>query len=79
MISIHPVPAHVARNNVKKAYLIDRDKQCKECGYGLLRYIYTYYRFFGERGDEEGDTTNLVLVAHREDDMRTGKAQDIPA
>ncbi|AXC72791.1 hypothetical protein GCX98_04285 [Salmonella enterica subsp. diarizonae] len=48
-IPIHFALAYIARNYVKKAYLIDRDKQCKEYGYSLLRYIYAHYRFFGER------------------------------
>ncbi|EBL3323971.1 hypothetical protein D4T62_13790 [Salmonella enterica subsp. enterica] len=74
--------AHIARNNVKKAYLNDRDKQCKECGYGLLRYIYGHYRFFSERGgvgNENGATKNLELLASRYDDMRTDRPSDILA
>ncbi|EEH8800518.1 hypothetical protein FVG30_14705 [Salmonella enterica] len=46
---IHFAPAYIARNNVKKAYRINDKKQCEVCGYSLWRYIYTHYRFFGER------------------------------
>ncbi|ESE81615.1 hypothetical protein SEI61121_19951 [Salmonella enterica subsp. indica serovar 6,14,25:z10:1,(2),7 str. 1121] len=34
-IPIHFVLAYIAGNSMKKAYLIDRDKQCKEYGYSL--------------------------------------------
>ncbi|AGR59071.1 hypothetical protein GRZ40_003686 [Salmonella bongori] len=51
-IPIHSALAHVARNNVKKAYLIGDKKQCELCGYSLLRHIYAHYRFFGEHRDE---------------------------